>query len=30
MNICQKYHNEGKNPDEYLEEIINEVENTKF
>ena len=29
MNISKKYHNEGKNPDDYLDEIINEVENVK-
>lgn len=28
MNIGKKYHNEGKNPDDYLEKIIADIENT--
>ena len=29
MNLGKKYHNEGKNPDDYLKEIIADVEETK-
>lgn len=29
MQLGQKYHNAGKNPDEYLEEIIKKVEYSK-
>ena len=29
MNLGQKYHNEGKNPDDYLDEIMEDVNNTK-
>ena len=29
MDLGTKYHKEGKNPDEYLEEIINKVEHSK-
>ena len=29
MNFAKKLHNEGKNPDEHLDEVINSVENVK-
>ena len=29
MDLGSKYHKDGKNPDEYLEEIIKKVENSK-
>lgn len=29
INLGVKYHKDGKNPDEYLEEIINKVEHSK-
>ena len=29
LNLGQKYHNEGKNPDEYLDKIIKDVEEVR-